>query len=193
MNYLKNHFAKMSSLLAEFDGYDFTCLTDPLEECLRQKRFLFTGGNGGSFSIVQHFCTDISKGLFEKKKAAFRTVNLSDNSSLLTAISNDLNYSQSLTLPFEMMANEGDFLFLVSSSGKSQNLLNLVKAAKDRNCKVLSLTGFGSSPLADMSDFNISIHSNSYQEVEDAHAVICHALYLHFLNDAKYELLAKDY
>lgn len=127
-------------------------------------------GNGGSASIASHMATDFWK------NAGIRALAFND-SSLLTCISNDYGYKYVFEKPVEAFANSGDILFAISSSGRSENILQGVSAARKRKAKVISLSGFDKdNPLKKLGDINFYVPSNSYGHVEILHHSICHCL-----------------
>jgi D-sedoheptulose 7-phosphate isomerase len=130
-------------------------------------------GNGGSAGISSHLAVDFWKN-GGVKATAF------NDSSLLTCISNDYSYEEVFQKPVEMFAEPGDILFAISSSGRSKNILNAVKAAKEKHVTVITLSGFDTSnPLRTLGDINIYTPHHDYGVVEVSHVAIIHSL----LND----------
>jgi len=127
-------------------------------------------GNGASASISSHMATDCWK------NGGIRAVAFND-SSLLTCISNDYGYKHVFEKPVEMFAEDGDILFAISSSGKSENILTGVQAAKSKECKVITLSGFkDDNPLSVEGDYNFYVPSEEYGPVEIVHHSICHSI-----------------
>lgn len=127
-------------------------------------------GNGASAAISSHMATDFWK------NGGMKTMAFND-SSLLTCISNDYGYEHVFARPIEMFADNGDILFAISSSGKSENILKGVHAAKSRECKVITLSGFkDNNPLSVMGDYNFYVPSQEYGSVEITHHSICHCI-----------------
>lgn len=127
-------------------------------------------GNGGSASIASHIATDFLK------NAGVPALCFSD-ASLLTCLSNDLGYNQVFKKPISMLAKKGDIVFAISSSGKSENILNAACAAKDKGCYLLTFSGFKKdNSLRSTGDINFYIPSDSYGYVEIAHLAICHCI-----------------
>jgi len=134
-----------------------------------KKKIMFIG-NGASAAISSHMATDYWK------NGGLRAVAFND-SSLLTCISNDYGYIHVFEKPIEMFADEGDILFAISSSGKSENILRGVAAARNRNCKVVTFSGFAEdNPLRGMGDYNFYVPSGGYGPVEILHLAICHCI-----------------
>jgi D-sedoheptulose 7-phosphate isomerase len=127
-------------------------------------------GNGGSAAIVSHMQNDLSKAV------GVRAMVFTE-APLLTALSNDLGYNVAYERLTAQWAEAGDLLVAVSSSGQSGNILSAVEAARQRDCTVLTLSGFAAdNPLRKMGDVNVYIASDQYGYVELAHQVICHYL-----------------
>lgn len=127
-------------------------------------------GNGGSASIASHQAIDFFK------NGGMRAICFTD-SSLLTCLSNDFGYQYVFEKPIEMFADKGDVLVAISSSGKSENILRGVDAAKNKGCQVITMSGFKpDNPLKTRGDFNFYVPSNSYGYVEIAHLTLCHCM-----------------
>jgi D-sedoheptulose 7-phosphate isomerase len=127
-------------------------------------------GNGGSAAIASHMATDYSK------NGNIRSIALND-SSMITCLGNDLGYEQVFSKQVELHGRAGDILIAISSSGRSPNILNAVKAARDVGCAVVTLSGFTpDNPLRRLGDINFYIASDRYGFVEIGHLTICHAI-----------------
>ncbi len=127
-------------------------------------------GNGGSAAIASHMATDYSK------NGNLRSMAMNDGATL-TCLSNDLGYENVFAKQIDMLANEGDLLIAISSSGKSPSILRAVDKARERGCSVITLSGFGDdNPLRKIGDVNFYVASNQYGYVEIAHLTICHAI-----------------
>ncbi|MGE4064060.1 MAG: SIS domain-containing protein [Rhodospirillaceae bacterium] len=127
-------------------------------------------GNGGSAGIAGHLAIDFAK------NGGVRAVTFNDASSL-TCLGNDLGYDQVFAKQVEMQGFPGDVLVAISSSGRSANILNAVRAAKEMNCEVVTLSGFSyDNPLRKMGDVNFFVDAAVYGFVETAHQTILHAI-----------------
>ncbi|QPJ65291.1 MAG: SIS domain-containing protein [Candidatus Nitrohelix vancouverensis] len=127
-------------------------------------------GNGASAAIASHMSTDYWKNGGVRAQAF-------NDSSLLTCISNDYGYKHVFEKPIEMFSDPGDILFAISSSGKSENILRGVEAARLKNCQVITFSGFkDDNPLRAMGDINFYAPSPEYGPVEILHLSICHCI-----------------
>jgi D-sedoheptulose 7-phosphate isomerase len=129
-------------------------------------------GNGGSAAIASHSAIDFLNSVKVKAMTFL-------DPSVITCISNDYGYENLFSRQVEMVAETGDVLIAISSSGSSENILNAVLTAKVRNCSVVTLSGFEpQNPLRQLGEFNLYIPSFEYGIVE-----VCHQIIMHFLTD----------
>jgi D-sedoheptulose 7-phosphate isomerase len=127
-------------------------------------------GNGGSAGIASHMATDWLK------NGGFNATAFND-ASMLTCLANDLGYDQVFAVPVQRHSRDGDLLFAISSSGKSDSILNAVAAARTKRAKVVTLSGFSpDNPLRKLGDFNFWTPDGHYGFVELSHLALCHAI-----------------
>ncbi len=135
----------------------------------RGDKIMFVG-NGGSAAIASHCAIDYSK------NGGLRATAFNDGAAL-TCLGNDLGYENVFSTQIELHARAGDLLIAISSSGRSPNILNAVKAARARGCMVVTLSGFTpENPLRTMGDVNFYVASSQYGFVEILHLTLCHAI-----------------
>lgn len=124
-------------------------------------------GNGGSAAIASHQATDFMR---THGIAAFSPT----EHSLLTCMGNDVGYENIFSQPLKILGTKKDLLIAISSSGKSQNIINAVGAMRGKGAGVITMSGFGQdNPLRKLGDINFYIPSDSYRHVESAHLFIC--------------------
>jgi D-sedoheptulose 7-phosphate isomerase len=127
-------------------------------------------GNGGSAAIASHMQTDLAHSL------GVRALVFTEPSTL-TAQANDHGYPVAYSNLVRLWADAGDLLVAISSSGRSQNILNACEAARERGAGILSFSGFApENPLRTRGDLNFHVASSEYGPVESAHAVLIHHL-----------------
>ena len=123
-------------------------------------------GNGGSAAIASHMTADFMK------NGGMNTVSLYDN-AVMTCMGNDYGYQDIFSRPLGFLANGGDLLVAISSSGKSLNILNSLNVAKGKGVGVISFTGFDiDNPVRSAADFSIYVPSHKYGIVESIHNLI---------------------
>lgn len=127
-------------------------------------------GNGGSAGIASHLAIDFSK------NGGLRAMAFNDPSAL-TCLGNDLGYENVFAKQIELHGRAGDLLIAISSSGRSHNILNAVKAARVHECKIVTFSGFtADNDLRGLGDVNFFVQSKEYGFVEIAHLSLCHAI-----------------
>lgn len=135
----------------------------------RGNKLMFVG-NGGSAGIASHMATDYSK------NGNLRALAMNDG-SMLTCLGNDYGYEHVFAKQIEFHARDGDLLIAISSSGRSQNILNAVSTACRLGCAVMTLSGFTpDNPLRVSGDLNFYVDSTEYGFVEMSHLALCHAV-----------------
>ena len=127
-------------------------------------------GNGGSAGIASHLAIDFSK------NGGLRALAFNDPSAL-TCLGNDLGYENVFAKQLDFHARPGDLLVAISSSGRSPNILEAVKVAHGRDCKIATFSGFtAQNELRRTGDVNFYIGAQEYGFVEVAHLALCHAV-----------------
>ena len=121
-------------------------------------------GNGGSAAIASHVSVDLTK------NAKIRAINFNE-SDLITCFSNDYGYERWVEKAIDFYADANDILILISSSGKSQNMIKACEAGRRKKIlKIITLTGHDkNNPLSKLGDINLWIDSKAYNFVENMH------------------------
>jgi len=145
-----------------------------LTDAFNNGHTVYFAGNGGSAAISSHSCTDLCKVVACDTNFYPRIVSLPDNSSMITAIANDIGYEDVFAKQLEWSALAGEVLVVISSSGKSPNIVKALKEAKKLNMKTIAIVGFTGGPCKDLADVCIHIPSNNYGIVEDSSMATIH-------------------
>jgi D-sedoheptulose 7-phosphate isomerase len=122
-------------------------------------------GNGGSAAMASHVAVDFVKA------ASIRAINFNE-ADLITCFANDYGYENWVAKALEAYADKGDLVILISSSGKSQNILNAAEKATEMGLSVITVSGFlTGNPLRKLGDLNLWVDSTEYNIVEMTHHV----------------------
>ena len=123
-------------------------------------------GNGGSAAIASHVSVDLTK------NANVRSTNYNE-ADLITCFANDYGYERWIEKAVDFYADQNDVLILISSSGKSKNMINACKSARNKKIlKIITFTGHDKdNPLSKLGDINFWINSKAYNFVENTHQV----------------------
>ena len=131
-----------------------------------KKNKIILAGNGASAAISSHLAIDFTKA------AGVRAVNFNE-SSLLTCFSNDFGYENWVKKALDYYLLPKDIIILVSSSGKSKNVVNAAKYLKKKDNNLITLTGLNSkNPLKQYGKINFFVDSKNYNVVESTHLII---------------------
>ena len=165
-----------NNLLQNINFIELDKIINLLKKCFKNNNTVYTCGNGGSSTLADHFACDFIKQSNNKTNLQVKSISLTSNFSLISAIANDINYDQIFSFQIEKLCKKNDVLFLFSVSGNSPNLIEAIKKAKKIGVKTISFTGFNGGKLAKMSDLNLNFPIANYGIVEDCHVSLMHYL-----------------
>ena len=135
-------------------------------------------GNGGSAADAQHFSAELLN-RFEKERPGLPAVALTTDSSTLTAIANDYSFKQVFSKQVRAIGRSNDLLLAISTSGNSDNVIEAINAAHDRDISVIALTGKDGGAIAKMlnqKDIEIRAPSERTARIQEVHLVVIHCL-----------------
>lgn len=136
---------------------------------------LLVAGNGGSAAEAQHLTAELV-GRFEGERRPLSALVLHGDTSSVTAICNDYGGEEVFARQVEAHGRPGDVLLLLTTSGRSPNLVQAARRARAIGVSVWALTGPGGSPVAALADRVISVDAESTSAIQEAHLVAVHAL-----------------
>ncbi|GAB2528190.1 SIS domain-containing protein [Microbacterium petrolearium] len=170
--HLDDHAAAMSSLRGQVPAVA-EWGAELAARLLRGQRLL-AAGNGGSAAEAQHLTAEIV-GRFDGERRPFSAIALHADTSSVTAIGNDYGYDEVFARQVRAHARPGDVLVLMSTSGRSPNLVRAARAAGEIGAEAWALTGRGPNPLCDASDAHIALDAPA-AGVQEAQLVALHLL-----------------
>lgn len=153
-----------------------------LFEAYSTQQTVWIGGNGGNAANAHHFATDWSKGLYELTGKALRSHTLWDNPSLVSAFSNDQEFSSIYSDQLLMSANFGDITVLMSGGGISPNIIEAAKRSRELGLLSVGLTGGRGDEISQLFDCHIHVPTQNIQIVEDIHATFGHTVMKFIVN-----------
>jgi D-sedoheptulose 7-phosphate isomerase len=136
-------------------------------------RRLLLCGNGGSAADAEHIATEFLS-RFEGARRPYPAIALGGATALLTALANDYGYEQVFARQVTALAQAGDILVAISTSGASPNVLAAVMTARRAGVTTIGLTGAGGSRLAALCDLAVMIPTKRVSRIQEAHAVVGH-------------------
>jgi D-sedoheptulose 7-phosphate isomerase len=150
-------------------------IAEALTKTLMNNKKILICGNGGSAADAQHFAAELI-GRYKKERKSINAIALTTDTSILTAIGNDYGFDKVFARQVEGLGKEGDVLFVISTSGNSENLLNAAKVAKEKRLYVIGLLGKGGGKLKELCDKEITIESENTPRIQEMHIMIIHIL-----------------
>jgi D-sedoheptulose 7-phosphate isomerase len=182
-SYFRKYSDYVWKLISEIDVESIKRVADCFLQAREQDKVVYFAGNGGSAATASHFSQDLAEISRKVQGKAFKTQSLSENISLLTAISNDYGYEHVFSMQIQQNFNSGDVLVAISASGNSPNVIKAAELAKEKGGLTIGLVGFDGGLLARICDHVVHVRSKKgdYGPVEDIHLMLDHMLvsYLH--------------
>ncbi|MFW5469138.1 HAD-IIIA family hydrolase [Knoellia sp. CPCC 206435] len=175
-DYATEYSNELARAVAGVDPVGIETAARILSDAYRTDRAVFTCGNGGSASIANHFQCDHEKGVRTGTGLTTRVASLSTNVEILSAIANDIGYDVVFEYQLESQARPGDVLVVVSSSGRSPNVVRALQWARAHGMATVAMTGFTGGPARELADASIHVDSHNYGVVEDSHQACMHLL-----------------
>lgn len=155
------YHANGTALRSYEDG--MSCLVDLFYTTKSRNGSCFFIGNGGSAAIASHMTADFMK------NGGMKTYSLYDN-SVLTCMGNDYGYEHIFSRPLELLAEEGDLLIAISSSGNSRNIINAIRTARLKSTNIITFSGFSpDNQISRMGDYNVHVPVNHFGMTESIH------------------------
>ncbi|HVN34675.1 MAG TPA: phosphoheptose isomerase [Casimicrobiaceae bacterium] len=181
---IRAHFADSAQLkLAAADALApaIARAAELMSECLLGDGKILACGNGGSASDAQHFAAEMV-GRFERERPELPAISLTTDTSILTALANDYAYEQVFAKQVRALGTAGDVLLAISTSGNSGNVVAAIEAARDREMRIVALTGKDGGRVGAMlgsGDVELRVPHERTARIQE-----CHLLAIHCLCDA---------
>lgn len=132
-------------------------------------------GNGGSAADAQHIAAEFV-GRFVRERDPLPAMALTANTSTLTAVANDYGFDRVFARQVQAFGLPGDVAIAISTSGKSSNVLEGAKTARDRGLKIIGLTGVDGLQLAQLVDIAVIVPSSVTARIQECHIALGHVL-----------------
>ena len=132
-------------------------------------------GNGGSAADAQHIAAELV-GRYKTKRMGLPAIALTTDTSVLTSIGNDFGYKHIFDRQVEALANKGDIVIGISTSGNSINVINGLKMASEIGCKTISLSGQSGGEMSQICDVNLIVPSQDTPRIQEMQILIGHII-----------------
>lgn len=144
-------------------------------KALRNNGRIYFCGNGGSAADAQHLAAEFS-GRFYTDRKALPSEALHCNTSYLTAVANDYSYDVVYSRLIDGIANEGDFVAGLSTSGNSANIVKAFETARSKGVITVGFTGKDGGKMKDLSDYLLNVPSTDTPRIQESHIMLGHII-----------------
>lgn len=135
-------------------------------------------GNGGSAADAQHLAAEFLIRLRPNiNRSAYPVISLAQDTSTITACGNDLGYSQIFSRTLSALGKQGDILIVISTSGNSKNIINVLKESKKKKIFSIALLGNNGGKVKKFSDLNIIVPSKITARIQECHIFLGHFIF----------------
>jgi D-sedoheptulose 7-phosphate isomerase len=166
--------ALLSNLVLD-NGKEFEICAKIFADTLRNGNTIFWCGNGGSASESSHLAVELI-GRFKNNRNPLPSISLNSDSAAITCIANDFGFEHIYSRQLEGLAKPGDLIIALSTSGKSENIVNVLRTARSLGITSISLLGKGGGDAIFESDYSITINSKETARIQEIHLLLGHTL-----------------
>jgi phosphoheptose isomerase len=176
---IKQHFAssiETKQIASEALPETIAQAAEVMSQALIDGKKILSCGNGGSAADAQHFSAELLN-RFERERPSLPGIALTTDTSTITSIANDYHFNEIFSKQIRAMAQDGDVLLAITTSGNSNNILYAIEAARDRNMKVVVLTGKDGGEIPNLlhpQDVEIRVPSKDTARIQENHLLIIH-------------------
>lgn len=150
-------------------------IAERIADAFRQDKKVLFCGNGGSAADAQHLAAEFS-GRFYFDRPPLDAEALHVNSSYVTAVGNDYGYDQVFSRVLKAKGRQGDFLFGISTSGNSENILKAFDVARERGMVIVAMTGASGGKMKDNCDYLLNVPSSDTPRIQESHIMLGHVI-----------------
>lgn len=150
-------------------------VVDAITEALKRDRKILLFGNGGSAADAQHLAAEFVN-RFIIERPPLPAVALSTDTSVITSIANDYDFSDIFAKQIRALGQDGDIAWGISTSGSSPNVIKALEDAKKLGMTTIAMTGKDGGRMAKMADYCLNVPSNSVPRIQEVHITAGHAI-----------------
>ncbi len=167
---VKNKLLQNEELIANCER-----IADQVAEAFRNDKKVLFCGNGGSAADAQHLAAEFS-GRFYFDRDPLDAEALHVNTSYITAVGNDYSYDEIYSRVLKAKGRKGDFLFGISTSGNSKNILRAFEVARANGMIIVAMTGESGGKMKDNCDFLLNVPSSDTPRIQESHIMLGHII-----------------
>ena len=174
--YASEYFARLNAASATINPDSLNAAAKLILDTTKAGKRIYSCGNGGSAAIANHLVCDCLKGIRSDTALRPKVHSFSTTVELITAIVNDIGSEEMFSFQLSSMAEAGDLLIAISSSGSSPNIIRVLELARTMGVRTIAMTGFTGGQSAQIADVSLHVECENYGIVEDVHQSLMHIL-----------------
>jgi len=177
-DYIVKIFKESSNLKEAFVGENLDGIVSVVEvitAALKAGNKILIFGNGGSAADAQHLAAEfVNRFLIERPPLP--AIALSTDTSIITSIGNDYDFSEIFSKQIRAIGQAGDVAWGISTSGSSRNVIKAFEVAKKMGLVTIGVTGRDGGDIAKMVDYSLNVSSHSTPRIQEVHITLGHAI-----------------
>lgn len=176
-NDILNIFEKSATVINESKSSikEINSAVNVIVKTIEKGKKIVIFGNGGSAADAQHMAAEFV-GRYLIERDSLPAIALTTDTSALTGIGNDYGFEKVFARQCDALVNNGDLVIAISTSGKSPNIIEGIKTSKNKNAKIILLTGKNNNKLKHLTDITIRVPSNETPRIQESHRIIIHII-----------------
>jgi D-sedoheptulose 7-phosphate isomerase len=176
ISFIDEYRNKLQNALMQVDQSQIIELANSLKSCWVEGRRVWICGNGGSAANASHLANDFFYGVAKGRGLGLKVASLSANPAIISCLANDVGYDSVYAMQLAVQAQAGDLLIVLSGSGNSPNIINVLEQAKKQEVKSYAILGFSGGKAKTLADVAIHFQIDDMQISEDLQVIIGHML-----------------
>ncbi|WP_420574463.1 SIS domain-containing protein [Kordia sp.] len=165
------YFNDLKNIISKIDTDSLISIKDSILNCYKRSGIVYIFGNGGSGATASHVAGDYLKTI-----QGLRIVCLNDNTTVLSAIANDISYEEVFREQLKNIVQKQDLVIGISGSGNSKNILNAIAHANSKDVETIGFCGFDGGDLKNIAHKSMHVQIHDMEITEDVHLSCFHAI-----------------
>ena len=170
----ESHLETINNVINNMEN-DIETASTIIVDALKNGNKVLLCGNGGSAADAQHIAAELT-GRYKTERRGLPGIALTTDTSALTAIGNDYGYDRVFDRQVESLAQNGDVIIGISTSGNSKNVINALTLGKELGCKTVGLSGRDGGAMNDVCDINLVVPSDNTPRIQEMHILFGHTI-----------------
>jgi len=169
-----SHLETINKVIGSMES-DIETASTIIVDSLKNGNKILLCGNGGSAADAQHIAAELT-GRYKTERRGLPGIALTTDTSALTAIGNDYGYDRVFDRQVESLANKGDVIIGISTSGNSKNVVSALKLGQELGCKTIGFTGRDGGTMNNVCDINLVVPSDNTPRIQEMHILFGHTI-----------------